>query len=257
MPEAGHTPMGEEGASVSGPERSAYALHEAGPPIAPKARPQEFNESRYGQIVDVAAELFKRKGYAATSISEIAQAAGMTKGSLYHYIYTKEDLLSAIVEQAHLNTASLGRELLASDMRAEDKLRLAIERHLRGTEKNRTKIQVLYREFPVLPAERFSEVIQARDTYEQAIKEVVRQGQREGFFAPQLDPWLTAASILATLNSVQAWFTPDGPMSMTEIIDGYTALLLRSVGVETEIRPGGPGGPAGAADSAADTGEPL
>ncbi|MCE3550875.1 TetR/AcrR family transcriptional regulator [Pseudonocardia sp. RS11V-5] len=230
----------------------AHDVPEARRPVAPKARPQEVNESRYEHIVDVAAELFRRKGYAATSINDIAEAAGLMKGSLYHYINSKEDLLSAIVDQAHHNTASLGEELLAADATAEDKLRFVVRRHLRGTEQNQTKIQVLYREFPVLPAERFAEVIRRRDTYERAVRELVRQGQREGTFAPTLNPWLTAASILATLNSVQAWFTPDGPMSMTEIIDGYTALLLRSVGVETE---NGPAGPAGKT-SAEDAGEP-
>ena len=201
--------------------------------VAPKARERDLGPSRYEQIVDAAAELFRRKGYAGTSISEIAEAAGMLKGSLYHYIHTKEDLLYAIVEEAHLNTAALGEELLASGAPAVDKLRLAIERHLRGTEKNLTRIRVFYAEFSGLPAERFAEIIARRDTYERSIREIVRQGQREGAFAAHLDPRLTAASILATLNSAQAWFRPDGDLSMTEIIDGFTDLLLRSVGVET------------------------
>lgn len=189
--------------------------------------------SRFEQIVDAAAELFRINGYAGTSISEIADAAGLLKGSLYHYIHTKEDLLYEIVEEAHLNTASLGAELLASDSSAPDKLRFAIERHLRGTEKNLTKIRVFFTEYSGLPQERFAEIIHRRDTYEHAIRELVRQGQREGTFAAHLDPRLTAASVLATLNSVQAWFRPDGAMSMTEIIVGFTDLLLRSVGVET------------------------
>jgi TetR/AcrR family transcriptional regulator, cholesterol catabolism regulator len=198
---------------------------------APKARPWE--PSRYERILEAAAELFRTRGYAATSVAEVAEAAGLLKGSIYHYIRTKEDLLVAIVEEAHRGTALLGEELLAADLPAVDKLRTAVERHLRGTEKNLTQVQVLFREFSTLPRERFAAVIERRDTYEHAVRELVRQGQAEGSFAAHLDPRLTAAHVLATLNSVQAWFRPDGPMSMTEIIDGYTDLLLRSVGVET------------------------
>ncbi|WP_181781604.1 TetR/AcrR family transcriptional regulator [Pseudonocardia pini] len=198
---------------------------------APRARPLE--PSRWERILEAAAELFRTQGYAATSMTEVAEAAGLLKGSLYHYIRTKEDLLAAIVEEAHRGTAVLGEETLASQAPAAEKLRLVVERHLRGTEKNLTKVQVLFREFSTLPRERFAGVIERRDTYERAIRELVRQGQAEGTFAAHLDPRLTAAAVLATLNSVQAWFRPDGPMSMTEIIDGFTDLLLRSVGVET------------------------
>jgi TetR/AcrR family transcriptional regulator, cholesterol catabolism regulator len=204
---------------------------EVGRARAPKARSWEPN--RYQRILDAAAELFCRQGYAATSVAEVAEAAGLLKGSVYHYIRTKEDLLAAIVEEAHRGTGLLGEELLAADLPAAEKLRTLIERHLRGTEKNLTRVQVLYREFSTLPRERFAAVLERRDTYEHAVRELVRQGQDEGAFAAHLDPRLTAAAVLATLNSVQVWFRPDGPMSMTEIIDGYTDLLLRSVGVET------------------------
>jgi TetR/AcrR family transcriptional regulator, cholesterol catabolism regulator len=199
--------------------------------VAPRARPLE--PSRYERILEAAAELFRSQGYAATSVAEVAAAAGLLKGSVYHYIRTKEDLLAAIVEEAHAGTAQLGEDLLASEAPAVDKLRTVVERHLRGTEKNLVQMQVLFRELSTLPQERFSAVVERRDVYERAIRELVRQGQAEGTFAAHLDPRLTAAAVLATLNSVQGWFRPDGPMSMTEIIDGFTDLLLRSVGVET------------------------
>ncbi|MCF7549411.1 TetR/AcrR family transcriptional regulator [Pseudonocardia sp. WMMC193] len=199
--------------------------------IAPRARPLE--PSRYDRILEAAAELFRSQGYAATSVAEVAAAAGLLKGSVYHYIRTKEDLLAAIIEEAHAGTGQLGEELRASQASAVEKLRTVIERHLRGTEKNLVQVQVLFREFSTLPPERFAAVVERRDTYERAVRELVRQGQAEGVFAAHLDPRLTAAAVLATLNSVQAWYRPDGPMSMTEIIDGFTDLLLRSVGVET------------------------
>ncbi|GAA4542320.1 TetR/AcrR family transcriptional regulator [Pseudonocardia xishanensis] len=201
-------------------------------PRPPKAA-QPLEPSRWERILEAAAELFRTRGYAATSVAEVAEAAGLLKGSVYHYIRTKEDLLAAIVEEAHRGTALLGEEITASQAPAVDKLRTVVERHLRGTEKNLTQVQVLFREFSTLPADRFAAVVDSRDTYEHAVRELVRQGQAEGTFAAHLDPRLTAAAVLATLNSVQAWFRPDGPMSMTEIIDGFTDLLLRSVGVET------------------------
>jgi TetR/AcrR family transcriptional regulator, cholesterol catabolism regulator len=198
----------------------------------PRGR-RALEPGRWERILEAAAELFRSQGYAATSVAQVAEAAGLLKGSVYHYIRTKEDLLAAILSEAHAGTAQLGEELAASTEPAVEKLRTVVERHLRGTEKNLVQVQVLFREFSTLPQDRFAAVVERRDTYERAVRDLVRQGQAEGSFAAHLDPRLTAAAVLATLNSVQAWFRPDGPMSMTEIIDGFTDLLLRSVGVET------------------------
>src|SRR5205085_11393735 len=61
-------------------------------------------EERQKQIVDAAAEIFCRQGYEQTSTQEIAEAVGMLKGSLYHYIASKEDILYAIVSDVHRGT---------------------------------------------------------------------------------------------------------------------------------------------------------
>ncbi len=58
----------------------------------------EQKEQRRKQILDVALDLFIQKGYAATKISDIAQAAGMSVGLLFHYFESKEHLYGALVE---------------------------------------------------------------------------------------------------------------------------------------------------------------
>ena len=55
--------------------------------------------SRWNEIVDAAATLFREKGFVATSLEDIAREVGMYKGSLYHYIKSKEDLLFAVVRE--------------------------------------------------------------------------------------------------------------------------------------------------------------
>lgn len=52
-------------------------------------------------LVDIAAQLFRMKGYSATSIDDIAKACGLTKGSLYHHFSGKEELAAAALEQVH------------------------------------------------------------------------------------------------------------------------------------------------------------
>jgi AcrR family transcriptional regulator len=77
----------------------------------PVARP-----SRWTQIVDVAAELFREKGFVATSLEDIAREVGMYKGSLYHYIDSKEDLLFAVVREPAQQILDELRELAELDL---------------------------------------------------------------------------------------------------------------------------------------------
>lgn len=197
---------------------------------APKVRRGREVGARFEDIVDAAAQLFSEQGYAATSIQDIADSVGILKGSLYHYIHTKEDLLHAVIQEAHLHTAALGVEALALDGDARAKLTYVVEQHLTGAASNLAKVRVFYTEAKFLPADRLNQILAQRDSYEHSLREIIRLGQREGTFAAHLDPTLTAIAILAILNSVQQWFRPDGPRTLDQVTASFTDLILRSVG---------------------------
>lgn len=201
--------------------------------VPPKARRSREVGSRFEDIVDAAAQLFSDQGYAATSIQDIADSVGMLKGSLYHYIHTKEDLLDAVIHEAHQHTAALGVQALAMEGDALAKLAYVIERHLTGaTGENQAKVRVFYQEAKFLPPDRLASILATRDSYEHAIRQIITAGQDEGTVAAHLDPTLTAIAILAVLNSVQQWFRPSGPRSLPEVTVSFTDLILRSVSAE-------------------------
>lgn len=199
--------------------------------VPPKSRRNREVGSRFEDIVDAAAHLFSEQGYAATSIQDIADSVGLLKGSLYHYIHTKEDLLEAVIQEAHHHTASLGLEALEVEGDALEKLRYVVRRHLSGAAGNLAKVRVFYRESKFLPPDRLEQVLASRDTYEHSLRQIIAAGKEEGSLAPHLDPTLTAIAILAILNSVQQWFRPDGPKSLDEVTASFTDLILRSVSV--------------------------
>lgn len=200
--------------------------------VPPKSRHNRAVGSRFEDIVDAAAQLFSEQGYAATSIQDIADSVGLLKGSLYHYIHTKEDLLEAVIQEAHHHTASVGLDALDVDGDALEKLRYVVRRHLSGAAGNLAKVRVFYRESQFLPPDRLKHILASRDTYEHSLREIIRMGQEEGSLAAHLDPTLTAIAILAILNSVQQWFRPDGPRSLDEVTATFTDLILRSVAAQ-------------------------
>ena len=92
--------------------------------------------SRWNDIVEAAAEAFRTKGFAATSLEDIASAVGIWKGSLYHYIDTKEDLLFAVVREPAEEILVGLRELSQMDLPPTEKIRRATRSHLKVLETN-------------------------------------------------------------------------------------------------------------------------
>src|ERR1700730_12578372 len=82
------------------------------------------------EIALAAVKLFEQKGYHATSVQDIADEVGLQKGSLYHYIHSKEDLLLQIAHQAITEFNQRLERILEADIPARAKLVQAIENHL-------------------------------------------------------------------------------------------------------------------------------
>jgi len=94
--------------------------------------PVEGKGKRASHIYRVAAEIMCQKGYEATSMNDIAEAAGLTKAGIYHYIRGKEDLLFEIMNYA-MDVVDQGIIAHASQVEdAEERLRAIIERHSRS-----------------------------------------------------------------------------------------------------------------------------
>ena len=197
--------------------------------IAPKAKRRLEPVSRYGDIVDVAADLFSKRGYAATTIQDIADAVGILPGSLYHYIHSKEDLLFSIVEEVHSHAGDTMDAVRATDGDAVQKLATFIRWHLAPTDKDIAKARVFYSEFGQLSPERAADVQRRRDEYDRMLRAIIVEGQAEGLFAAHLDPFLTGMAIFGTLNFVTTWYHAGGALGVNEITDAFTDFVLRAV----------------------------
>ncbi len=65
----------------------------------PPTRREQQAEQRRTQLIDTALALFAEGGYDRTSIKDLAQAAGVAQGLVYHYFASKEDLLLAVIDR--------------------------------------------------------------------------------------------------------------------------------------------------------------
>ena len=185
-------------------------------------QPRERSEQLYA----AALRLFREKGYHATSMQDIADALGLYKGSLYHYIGSKEDLLARVFERA-MAALLVEAERIAADTAARPsaQLRQVIRAHVEAVANNLDALTVYLHEWRTLAGESLDNVRAQRERYTQLVSDIVGRGVRAGEFrAP--DVRIVTLGLLGMCNWVYEWYRPGGRLSPSEIGDRFADLVL-------------------------------
>lgn len=190
---------------------------------------RDVDNVRWREVVDAAAECFHKKGYAGTSIHDVASAVGLLKGSLYHYIRSKDDLLFAVVREHHEAVFANVERVKSLDATYVEKLRAFISWHVEYNASNWQRAGVFYHEFRYLSPERLAEIVDARDAYERELRTLIAEGARAGEIRADVDPKLIAFVVLGVLNSLHQWYRPDGALPAGVIADHFATLLLEGL----------------------------
>jgi TetR/AcrR family transcriptional regulator, cholesterol catabolism regulator len=165
---------------------------------------------RRQEVVDAAAAIFRRKGYVATTTQDIGDALGILKGSIYYYIDTKDDLLFAVISEAHSRIEESLALARADEGPVLDRLRLFVRRNVETAIADQDKAAVFNTEFRFLGEERQASVIALRDRYEEFLRRLLREGQSEGVVCPDLDVRVASSGMLSMVTSVASWYRPRG-----------------------------------------------
>jgi AcrR family transcriptional regulator len=184
--------------------------------------------TRRQQIEDVASTLFSDRGYAATSMRDIARALDLQGGSLYAHIPSKEAVLASIVQQAAERFLAAVRPLAQGPGTAAERLRRMVHAHVNVVAEGRERATVFLFEWTFLSPERREPVARARDTYEGYFTQVIAAGVATGELTAR-DPKLAAVFILSAMNGLAHWYRSDGPLSPTELADHYADLFLHGL----------------------------
>jgi TetR/AcrR family transcriptional regulator, cholesterol catabolism regulator len=204
------------------------------------ARPKK----RHQEILDAAAEIFYRKGYADTSVQDVADAVGILKGSLYYYIDSKEDLLFQMLLEVHEDAKAVVVDTAALDLPPLDRLRAYIKRHVEYNARNLAKIAVYYHDFGLLTRERRQEIAEQRRYYETFVISLITEAQENGDVEASVDPELLSNAIFGTVNWVYTWYRDGRSVAPEYLGDLYAEMLVS--GISTKRLPPPPAAPTSA-----------
>jgi TetR/AcrR family transcriptional regulator, cholesterol catabolism regulator len=192
----------------------------------PRPRQESAPPRRRDEVIDAAARIFHEKGYAAASIQDVADELGMLKGSLYHYIDSKQDLLFAIIEDVHRRTMDELEQWLTLEGGALVRLRAFLHGQVLGYCRNVQRVGVFLQDLRSLSEEQRARILSERDRYDRVVRDLIRAGQEEGVIDPDVDPKLAAMAIFGMLNWISTWWRPDGPSTPEQVADEFTDLAL-------------------------------
>jgi len=179
-------------------------------------------------IKSVAIDLFFKKGYFATSISEIARGCGIQKASIYHHFPAKEDLLYCIMETTMTDlVAELDRNL-AKETLVVCRMRAAVRSHVSFHLRRQKETFIASSELRGLSEEHLALIVALRDDYERVFQGLVRAGITGGLFAAN-DVKILSYAILTLCTAGATWYKPEGRLSAEDIVAIYENFILNGL----------------------------
>jgi len=191
-------------------------------PALESARPA--SELRRREILAAASEVFRRKGFAAAGMRDVAAELGMTAGNLYYYFAGKEEIL-AFCQEATLDKLLAGAaEIVALDLPVAERLQRLITAHVVCLNETYPG-SLAHLEIEALAAELRAPLEAKRRRYEQTIIDLLRDGAATGELRA-VDARLTSLALLGALNWTVKWFSSAGALSARQVGERFADIFL-------------------------------
>ena len=183
------------------------------------------DKSRRSLILKTAAMLFRQHGYERTSVRQIAEALGMTSGSIFYHFTTKEELLVTVMEEGVRDILSGVQDGLAGESRLPERMLAMVRCHLTALlgPKLDAMTVMLYEWRSLTPAQRTA-IARLKAQYEAPWVPVLQALHDAGWL--RTEPPLARLFILGALNWAVQWYQPGGRLSLDALAQQALALFL-------------------------------
>jgi TetR/AcrR family transcriptional regulator, cholesterol catabolism regulator len=187
-----------------------------------------MSEAVDDRFLDAAARLFRQHGFEATTVREIAKAAGMLPGSLHYRYPTKDGLLLALMRRGVDADIAYVRAAIAPAKDLVERLRLALHARVRFLLSRDSASTVLF-DWRSLKGRAREQVIRLRDDYEKFWMGLIEDAAGSGVLRPGVDLKLFRLFLFGAVNWVALWYSPRRERSPDEIAEAFWRFIAHGV----------------------------
>lgn len=183
-----------------------------------------------------ALRLFALHGFQATGIRQIADEAGISVATLYHYMVTKEDLLEELMRRSMCHLIEPAQAMFEQVTDPSDRIVRLVEFHVRKHARENLLSIVGDTELRSLSPPLRREIVALRDLYQRMWVDVIQAGVERGAFRVP-DVKLAAFALIEMCTGVAHWYSPGGRLSLDEVAKNFVDMALGLLaGYEPESR---------------------
>jgi AcrR family transcriptional regulator len=185
--------------------------------------------NRDSEVVAAGIKVFHSRGFSAATMQDVADEVGVLKGSLYHYISSKEDLLYRILKESHDQAAAIMDEVAALQVTPIERLRAYLLRIHMWYLTNHERANVYYNQQRYLTGRNREEVRAQARAFEQFLRELLAEARGSGVLRPDLDLRLATLFLLGALNSLPRWYQPGSSYQPEQVAEAFTDMAVRAL----------------------------
>ncbi|GGM74040.1 putative transcriptional regulator TetR family protein [Lentzea pudingi] len=186
--------------------------------------------SRRAELLELAAKMFAERGYGQTTVRDIADAAGILSGSLYHHFDSKESMVDEILRTFLDELFTRYREVVEAGVGPKQTLKALVVASFEAIDTRHAAVAIYQNEAKHLtPLERFSYIEDRSVEFRKLWTVLLEEGMGAGVFRADLDVDVAYRFIRDTVWVAVRWYRPDGGLSAEAVADQYLAILLDGI----------------------------
>ena len=186
--------------------------------------------ARREELLAIAARLFAEKGFRATTVRDIADAAGILSGSLYHHFDSKESMVDEILSSFQEELFGQYDEILASGDDARTRLERAVRVSFDAIDRHHDEVAIFQNDAGyLLTFDRFAYLGERNKQSRAVWLTLLQDGVDAGVLRDDLDLELTYRFIRDTVWVAVSWYRPGGRRTHSEIAQQYLSILLEGI----------------------------
>lgn len=201
--------------------------------LAARAEGGEEYQARFRELVNVAADVFKEKGYEAATLAEIAERFGSVRASLYYYVSGKEELFQEAVRDILARNLAEAERIHKLDLPVREKLDLLISQLISSYEEHYPHMSVYVQEnMQRVNRERTvwaTQMVRETRRYEKVWIDLLQQGMDEGVLRNDIPVVLAANIVFGMCNWMHRWFKPGAKLTAAQIADAISKVFFEGM----------------------------